>query len=48
MPEITVSEELYRQLKDESRTNDINETLWKMVGAYRRMHNPQADVAEEQ
>lgn len=46
MPEITISEELYQQIKAESSTDDIDETLWKMLGSYRRMHNPQADVDE--
>ncbi len=44
MPEITVSEELYEQLEAES-TEEIDETLWKMVGSYRRTHNPEADAS---
>jgi hypothetical protein len=43
MPEITVSENLYRQIRAESAEEDAEETLWKMVGTYRRANNPQAD-----
>jgi hypothetical protein len=46
MPEITISDELYRQIEAESSADDINETLWKMLGSYRRTHNPQSDVTE--
>ena len=46
MPDITVSEELHRQLKAESSGEDVEETLWKMVGMYRRANNPEADVAD--
>lgn len=46
MPEITISKELYDQIQDESSSGDIEETVWKMLGSYRRMHNPQADVTE--
>jgi hypothetical protein len=42
MPEITVSEELYRQIRSETTDEDIDKTLWKMVGTYRRSNNPQA------
>jgi hypothetical protein len=44
MPEITVSEELYRQIRAESDENDIDEALWRMVGSYRRANNPEADM----
>ncbi|SEO91110.1 hypothetical protein SAMN04487948_107111 [Halogranum amylolyticum] len=44
MPEITVSEELYRQLQAESDDGDIEGSLWKMVALYRRSHNPEADT----
>lgn len=47
MPEITVSEELYSQIEAESGGEDMNETLWKMVGNYRRLNNPEADMTEE-
>jgi hypothetical protein len=47
MPEITVSEELYSQIEAESAGGDMNETLWKMVGNYRRQNNPEADMADE-
>lgn len=43
MPEITVSEDLYRQIETES-DEDIDKTLWKMVGEYRRANNPEADT----
>lgn len=43
MPEITISEELYRQLQAESSDGDIEKSLWKMVAAYRRLHHPEAD-----
>jgi hypothetical protein len=41
MPTIDVSEKLYRQLQAEANTEDIDQTLWKMVGVYRREQNPQ-------
>ena len=43
MPRIEVSENLYRQLEDEANGETIDSTLWKMVGTYRRKHNPEAD-----
>ena len=44
MPEITVSEELYRQIQSEAEADgDIDRALWKMVGTYRRQNNPQAN-----
>jgi hypothetical protein len=44
MPEITVSEELYRQIQSEADVDgDIDTALWKMVGTYRRQNNPQAN-----
>jgi len=45
MPEITVSDDLYRQLEAESLDSDISDTLWKMVGSYRRANNPESDTA---
>jgi hypothetical protein len=44
MPDITISEELYRQLEAESEGGNIEESLWKMVALYRRSHNPEADT----
>jgi hypothetical protein len=41
MPDITVSEELYRQIDSEG-DEDTDKTLWRMVGTYRRSNNPQA------
>lgn len=43
MPRIEVSENLYRQLEDEANGEDLDDTLWKMVGTYRRKNNPEAD-----
>jgi len=43
MPRIEVSENLYRQLEDEANGETIDDTLWKMVGDYRRKHNPESD-----
>jgi len=40
MPEITVSEELYRQIEAECADCDIDQALWRMVGSYRRANNP--------
>jgi hypothetical protein len=41
MPEITVSEKLYRQLQSEADGEELDQALWKMVGTYRRERNPQ-------
>jgi len=43
MPRIEVSENLYRQLESETTDGEINDTLWKMVGSYRRTNNPESD-----
>ncbi|WP_169330965.1 hypothetical protein [Haloferax mediterranei] len=43
MPEITISEELYRQLQAESSGGDIETSLWRMVAVYRRLNHPEAD-----
>jgi len=43
MPRIEVSENLYRQIESEASEDDFNDTLWKMVGSYRRTNNPEAD-----
>jgi len=43
MPRIEVSENLYRQLEDEANGDDLDDTLWKMVGTYRRKNNPESD-----
>ena len=42
MPEISVSENLYRQLESESEDGDVETALWEMVGSYRRQNNPEA------
>ena len=47
MPQITVSEDLYSQIEAESADEDMTETLWKMVGNYRRLNNPEADTVDE-
>ncbi|MFB6293149.1 MAG: hypothetical protein ABEH60_02670 [Halonotius sp.] len=44
MPEITVSDDLYRQLEAESRDKDMSDILWEMVGSYRRANNPESDT----
>jgi len=46
MPKIEISERLYRQITAESGTtgDDVDKTLWKMVGTYRRENNPEADM----
>lgn len=43
MPRIDVPENLYRQIESEANGGDLNDALWKMVGAYRRTSSPQAD-----
>lgn len=40
MPEIDVPEKLYSQLQAEADGQEIDKMLWKMVGTYRREHNP--------
>ncbi|MFC6824279.1 hypothetical protein [Halopelagius fulvigenes] len=40
MPEITVSEPLYRQLVSASDGGDLDETMWKMVARYSRGNTP--------
>jgi hypothetical protein len=40
MPDIRVSEDLYRQIEDEADGGDIEATMWRMVGKYRRGNNP--------
>ncbi|WP_170178686.1 hypothetical protein [Halapricum salinum] len=44
MPEISVSKDLYRQLETEAGDDDIEATLWEMVGSYRRKNNPEAET----
>lgn len=43
MPRITVSEELHRQIQSAS-DKDMENTLWEMVGSYRRMNTPESDT----
>jgi hypothetical protein len=40
MPEISVSDSLYRQIASASDGDDIDETMWKMVAHYSRGNNP--------
>lgn len=40
MPEITVSESLYRQLEKASEGDDLDQTMWRMVGEYKRGNVP--------
>jgi hypothetical protein len=44
MPQIQVSEDLYEQIRAESSEEEMEETLWEMVGTYRRRTNPEADL----
>lgn len=44
MPELAISEELYQQIEAETDDGDIEETLWKMIGMYRRARNPEAET----
>lgn len=44
MPEITVSHDLYQQIDAEAPDKDVEETLWEMVGTYRRANNPESDT----
>ena len=43
MPRIEVSENLYRQLENEANGERLDDTLWKMIGSYRRKNNPESD-----
>jgi hypothetical protein len=40
MPEITVSESLYRQLVSAADGEDLDRAMWKMVGRYSRGNTP--------
>jgi hypothetical protein len=40
MPQITVSDDLYRQLKAESPDKDIDDTLWTLVWSSRSENDP--------
>ncbi len=40
MPEITVSDSLYRQLVDAAAGEDIDQTMWRMVHKYQRGNSP--------
>lgn len=40
MPQIQVSDSLYRQLVSVSEEDDIDETMWKMVARYGRGNSP--------
>jgi hypothetical protein len=40
MPEITVSDSLYRQLQDASADRDLDEAMWEMVYRFQRGNNP--------
>lgn len=45
MPEISVSNDLYRQIES-ATDDDMEATLWEMVGNYRREHNPEAATGQ--
>lgn len=40
MPEITVSDTLYRQLVDASGGEELDQTMWRMVHKYQRGNSP--------
>jgi hypothetical protein len=40
MPEITVSDSLYRQLIDASAGEELDQTMWRMVHKYQRGNSP--------
>ncbi|SFR52753.1 hypothetical protein [Halogeometricum limi] len=40
MPEITVSDSLYRQLVSVSEDGDLDKTMWRMVAHYGRGNHP--------
>ena len=40
MPEITVSDSLYKQLVDAAAGEELDETMWRMVHKYQRNHSP--------
>jgi hypothetical protein len=45
MPEISVSNDLYRQIES-ATDDDMEATLWEMVGSYRRQNNPEAATGQ--
>jgi hypothetical protein len=40
MPEIEVSEDLYRQLETAAGDEDIDHAMWRMVYSYQRGNSP--------
>jgi len=40
MPEIQVSDSLYRQLQDASNGRDMDEAMWEMLYLFQRGNNP--------
>jgi hypothetical protein len=40
MPELNVSEDLYRQIEDAAGGDDIDRTMWRMVYNYQRGNSP--------
>jgi hypothetical protein len=40
MPEITVSDSLYKQLVDASGGDDLDNTMWQMLHKYQRNNSP--------
>lgn len=44
MPELTISEDLYRQLETAADGEEIEQALWEMAAMYRRQQNPEADI----
>ncbi|MFC6823960.1 hypothetical protein [Halopelagius fulvigenes] len=43
MPELTISDDLYKQLETAADGGDIEQVLWEMAGMYRRQQNPESD-----
>ncbi len=40
MPEISISDDLYRQLLQASGDDELDQTMWQMVYSFRRGNNP--------
>lgn len=40
MPEITVSDSLYKQLVDAAAGEELDHTMWRMVHKYQRGNSP--------
>lgn len=40
MPQISVSDSLYRQLQEATEGEDTEEAMWRMLHLFQRGHNP--------